>query len=118
MNIFCIYNFINKQNIVLKISIENITINYDIGNSASLGYNIDEELDTYGHKISDIHIKDRIYNGGPVILGTGSADFGKFFQKLKELNFKGPLIMQAFRDDQGLNIFKKQLDWIKPFTLR
>lgn len=94
---------------------DNVTVNYDIGNSASLGYNMEEELELYGHKITDIHIKDRIYNGGPVILGTGSADFSKFFQKLKEYNYKGPLIMQAYRDDEGLNIFKKQLDWIMPF---
>ncbi|MDC1450357.1 TIM barrel protein [Candidatus Thioglobus sp.] len=98
-----------------KISSKNITVNYDIGNSAALGFNSDEELAAYGNKITDIHIKDRILGGGPVILGEGNADFTKFFNKLKEYNYEGPFIMQAYRDDKGLEIFKKQLIWINKF---
>ena len=90
-------------------------INYDIGNSASLGYDHADELNAYGSSITDIHIKDRILGSGPVELGKGNADFTIFFNKLKEFDYKGPLIMQAFRDDEGLKIFKKQLDWIKPY---
>jgi L-ribulose-5-phosphate 3-epimerase len=90
-----------------------ITVNYDIGNSASLGFDSISELDAYGERISDIHIKDRLLNGGPVKLGDGSADFVKFFTKLKEFNYKGPFIMQAYRDNEGLEIFKAQLLWIK-----
>ena len=40
-----------------------VTVNYDIGNSASLGYVIKEELEAYGERISDVHIKDRLLNG-------------------------------------------------------
>ena len=94
---------------------DNITVNYDIGNSASLGFNSDEELDAYGERISDIHIKDRILNGGPVILGEGNADFENFFNKLKSFDYKGPFIMQAYRDEEGVEIFKKQLSWVKQF---
>lgn len=98
-----------------KFNSKNITVNYDIGNSAALGYDLVEELNTYGNKITDIHIKDRQLGGGPVILGKGNADFFKFFKKLKEFNYKGPFIMQAYRDDEGIEIFKQQLEWIKPF---
>jgi len=91
-----------------------ITVNYDIGNSASLGYNPTEELDAYGDRITDIHIKDRILNGGPVLLGNGDADFSQFFGKLKEFDYKGPFIMQAYRDNEGAEVFKQQLSWIKP----
>jgi len=92
-----------------------VTVNYDIGNSASLGFNPVEELDVYGERITDIHIKDRIFGEGPVELGEGDADFSLFFEKLNEFNYKGPFIMQAYRDDEGLEIFKKQLAWIKPY---
>jgi len=92
-----------------------VTVNYDIGNSASLGFNPIDELNCYGHRISDIHIKDRKLNGGPVMLGKGNADFNIFFNKLKEFNYCGPFIMQAFRDKEGLNVFKEQLEWIKPY---
>ena len=58
---------------------KHVTVNYDIGNSASLGYDPIEELDAYGTRITDIHIKDRELNGGPVVLGEGHADFKKIF---------------------------------------
>ncbi len=92
-----------------------VTVNYDLGNSAALGYDPVEELNAYGNKISDIHIKDRIFDGGPVVLGQGSANFDSFFATLKELNYVGPFIMQAYRDDEGVEVFKKQLAWIKPY---
>ena len=98
-----------------RLNSRNITVNYDIGNSASLDFDSDEELEAYGDRITDIHIKDRVFGGGSVTLGEGNADFRKFFNKLKEFDYQGPFIMQAYRDDEGIKIFKKQLDWIKKF---
>ena len=92
---------------------QRITVNYDIGNSASLGYNIDEEFDTYGDKITDIHIKDRKINGKSVILGQGNADLIKLFKRLNEMEYSGHIIMQAFRDDEGLAVFSEQLNYTK-----
>jgi L-ribulose-5-phosphate 3-epimerase len=92
-----------------------VTVNYDIGNSAALGYDPIEELDAYGDKISDIHIKDRLLSAGSVVLGEGNANFDRFFEKLKDFNYQGPFIMQAYRDDEGVEIFKKQFSWIKPY---
>lgn len=95
---------------------KNVTVNYDTGNSASLGYNITEEFEAYGNRISDIHIKDRELNGGSVVLGTGNTNFSLFFDELKKLNYKGIFIMQVYRDDEGVEIFKKQLKWFKQLT--
>lgn len=94
---------------------DNVTVNYDTGNSAALGHNPVQELNVYGDKITSIHIKDRALGGDSVILGEGVADFAVFFNKLKEFKYKGPFIMQAFRDEEGVKIFKKQLAWIAPF---
>ena len=93
------------------ISRENVTVNYDIGNSASLGYDYKEELKTYGNKISDVHIKDRVFGGGPVVLGTGSADIPGVIDMLTSMNYNGPYIMQSYRDDD-VKTFTKQLKWI------
>ena len=98
-----------------QLNSKNITVNYDIGNSAALGFDSDEELAAYGDRITDIHIKDRLLGGGPVTLGEGNADFVKFFDKLEEYDYQGPFIMQAYRDDEGVKIFRKQLDWIKKY---
>ena len=69
----------------------------------------------FTEKITDIHIKDRVLGGGSVELGKGNADFEGFFTKLKEFDYKGPFILQAYRDDEGVEIFKKQLDWIRQY---
>ena len=98
-----------------QINSKRITVNYDIGNSAALGYDPEQELDAYGHRITDVHIKDRLFQAGPVILGEGSANFKRFFDKLKSFNYTGPFIMQAYRDDEGVQVFKKQLEWVQPY---
>ena len=99
-------------NLLDKIGSENVTVNYDIGNSASLGFDSDEEFKAYGDKITDLHIKDRLLGGGSVVLGTGNVDFKKIFNLLSKYEFKGLIIFQAFRDDEGLEIFKKQMSWL------
>lgn len=101
--------------LLYKINSPVIKVNYDTGNSAALGYRPDEELAAYGEFISDIHIKDRKLGGGSVELGTGDTDFDTFFSVLINFNYRGPFIMQAYRDDEGLEVFKRQLEWIKPY---
>jgi sugar phosphate isomerase/epimerase len=103
--------------LINRFNSDRLTVNYDIGNSASLGYNPDEELDAYGDRITDVHIKDRLFGGGSVPLGEGDARFDIFFGKLNEFNYTGPFIMQAYRDKEGVEIFKRQLNWIKPYLL-
>ena len=93
-----------------------VKINYDTGNSASLGYNLSEEFNTYGEYISDIHIKDRLLNGGSVFFGQGNVDFDLFFKELKELKYDGPIIFQLFRDDEGVEVFKKQFELFNKFN--
>jgi len=89
-----------------------VTVNYDTGNSAALGFDPVEELACYGERISDIHIKDRVLGGGSVVLGTGNTQFERFFEALRPLEYKGPFIMQAYRDDEGVAIFNQQLEWL------
>ena len=55
-------------------------INYDTGNSASYGFNPNEEISLYGKYIDNVHIKDRIYNGNTVPLGEGNTDFLTIFK--------------------------------------
>ncbi len=96
-----------------KLNSDVVKVNYDIGNSASFGYDIFEEFKLYGNRISDIHIKDRVLGGGSVVLGSGNANFKSFFEVFSILDFKGPIVMQVYRDDDGIEIFKKQFDWFK-----
>ena len=99
--------------LIEKIGHNKVKINYDIGNSASLGYNFCDELAAYGKFITNIHIKDRILGGGSVKLGEGAAKFGEFFKELKRINFEGIFILQAFRENDGPNSFRPQFEYIK-----
>lgn len=92
---------------------QRVTVNYDTGNSAALGFDPAEELACYGASISDIHIKDRVLGGGSVVLGTGNTQFDRFFAALAPFDYKGPFIMQAFRDDEGLAVFRQQMEWVR-----
>ena len=84
--------------LILSFNHPNIKANYDIGNSASLGYDMKEELNLYGDLIYNIHIKDRKYCGETVPLGEGDVDFELFFNLLQKINYNGELIIQGARE--------------------
>ena len=98
-------------NMIDLIGSKNVTINYDIGNSAALGYDPVEEFRAYGDKISHLHIKDRLFGKGSVSLGEGNADLPKIFDLLSKYDYQGLLIFEAYRDNEGIKIFKEQLNW-------
>jgi len=72
-------------------------VNYDIGNSAALGYKPEEEFAAYGPRIVNVHVKDRVLGGTTVPLGTGNADFPTVFRLLRDTAYAGYLIMQTAR---------------------
>ena len=94
-----------------------VTANYDTGNSAYMGYDTREEFAAYGQRISDIHIKDRKRGGGPTMLGNGDVNFEVVFDELKKMQYDGPLVVQAWRDEEGVRVFRRQLEWLKPLDL-
>lgn len=100
-----------------KFTSPSLKVNYDIGNSASLGYDPEEELSAYGEYITDVHIKDRVLHGSTVPLGKGNADFSAVFKKLKELNFAGVFIFQTARKETGneKEALNEYLNFVKPF---
>jgi len=59
-------------------------VNYDIGNSACLGHNPLDEFAAYGHRILNIHVKDRIKGGTTVALGLGNANFELVFNCIRK----------------------------------
>lgn len=92
-----------------------IKVNYDIGNSAALGYSPDEEMDAYGSQITTVHVKDRVLAGSTVPLGRGSSDFDKVFSRLSDLNYKGPFTLQAAREGNEKTTAMKNLELVKNY---
>lgn len=94
-------------------------INYDIGNSASLGYQPDEEIPAYGNRIWGVHVKDRLRNGGTVPLGEGDADIPLTLKTLRSIGYDGYYILQTARAADGNHIgvlcnYRNMLEnWLK-----
>jgi hexulose-6-phosphate isomerase len=100
---------IDFQELLENIDLDHIQANYDIGNSASLGFDPKEELEAYGLEILNVHVKDRKLGGTTVPLGTGSADIKMVFQKLNEIGYSGGITMQAARGENDISTAKEQL---------
>jgi len=84
-----------------KFDEENFGINYDIGNSASLGFDPIQEFAVIGERVINVHVKDRILGGTTVPLGEGNADFLTVLRCLHKSGYVGNLIMQTARADDG-----------------
>lgn len=94
-------------------------INYDIGNSAALGYRHEEEIEQYGSWIYNVHVKDRLYNGTTVPLGEGNADLPDVFRSLGKISYAGNFILQTARSDAGLHsqVLAKYRDMVQEYLV-
>jgi L-ribulose-5-phosphate 3-epimerase len=100
---------------------QNYGINYDIGNSASMGYEPNEEIEAYGTRILNVHVKDRLLGGKTVALGEGIAKFEVVFSALSRIGYEGNYILQTARASDGnhlealLRYRTMLLEWIKKY---
>lgn len=78
-----------------------LKVNYDLGNSASLGYDPSVEFESYGQRIGSVHVKDRVMGGGTVPLGTGDTNFALISKLLNKIAYKGDFILEAARGTSG-----------------
>jgi L-ribulose-5-phosphate 3-epimerase len=78
-----------------------VRVNYDSGNSASLGYDPADEFAAYGARVGSVHIKDRLRGGGSVSLGTGDVDFAALAESLAQCKYAGDFILQSARGETG-----------------
>ena len=90
-------------------------INYDIGNSAALGFDPTEEITAYADRIDNVHVKDRVLGGTTVPLGTGNADLPRVFRELAKVRYAGDYILQTARAADGNHdgVLKKYRDRVK-----
>lgn len=92
-----------------------VKVNYDSGNSASLGYAPEKEFSCIGPRIGSVHIKDRLLNGGTVPLGSGNADFDSVFNQLRRIEYGGDFTLQVAREVDGneVNWTRKNLEFVR-----
>ncbi|WP_210772613.1 sugar phosphate isomerase/epimerase family protein [Panacagrimonas perspica] len=85
-----------------------VKVNYDSGNSGSLGYRPQDEFAAYGSRIGSFHIKDRALGGGTVPLGSGNVNFTELRQCLLDVDYRGDFVMQVARGASG-----NEVDWLR-----
>lgn len=103
---------------ILGLKSDYASVCYDTGNRATVipKHEIPEEIRQLGGLISEIHIKDRKFGSETSCpLGTGNVPFKEVFKTLKDINFQGPIIIQAARDPKtdDVDLCKKYLDFVK-----
>jgi len=91
-----------------RVAVEIVRVNYDSGNSAALDYSVAEEFAAYGQRIGSVHIKDRRRGGPTVPLGTGDADLPALWAALGQVGYEGDLILQVARGISG-----EELAWAR-----
>lgn len=89
------------EKLIARFDPEYFGINYDIGNSAALGFNPVDEMAAYGHRVVNVHVKDRLLGGTTVALGAGGADFAAVFASLAKSAYTGNYILQTARAADG-----------------
>jgi hexulose-6-phosphate isomerase len=101
-----------------QIQPEYIYANFDSGNSSGIGYDPNKEIPILGSRIYNVHIKDRVYHGTTVALGTGSADFDGVFSNLKKIGYSNSIILQAARgiDGDESNNIEGQLGFVRKYV--
>ncbi len=78
-----------------------LKVNYDSGNSSSMGYTPRQEFAFYGERVGSVHIKDRLLGASTVPLGKGDADFQALAESLRKVAYKGDFILQVARGTSG-----------------
>lgn len=117
----CEFDIKSIEKLLSELNPSNFGINFDMGNSASLGHDPEEELEVCANRLLNIHIKDRLLSGPTVRLGTGNVNFQKIASLLLKQGYAGNMILQAARDsgrDESVLItsyldFCGQLNWVK-----
>jgi L-ribulose-5-phosphate 3-epimerase len=89
-------------------------INFDMGNSASLGWDPAQEIPLLGSRIMNVHVKDRELGGPSVPLGHGATDFPRVFELLNAAGYSGDYILQTARaaDGQHVETIRRYRDFV------
>jgi len=99
-----------------------LTVYPDIGNLSAWGHDVNAELETGFSRIVGIHVKEtrRVSEnfGGAfrdVPFGQGEVDFTSIFRKLKQLDYRGPFVMEMWGD--GLEDVQSEILRSRQFVL-
>jgi len=108
------FNPANLRSFIDEFPEDCVGVNYDMGNSASLGWNPAQEIPVLASRIKNVHVKDRSFRGGTVPLGQGAVVFGVVFGALAAAHYRGNFILQTARaaDCEHVSVLKTYADFV------
>ncbi len=107
--------------LIKDVGLDNQGVNLDTANLILYGKgNPVDALDVIGHYVHGLHAKDGLFPTDPrqlgeeVPIGKGRVDFPKLFQRLKELNYTGPVtIEREISGPQQMEDIKKERAYLE-----
>jgi sugar phosphate isomerase/epimerase len=92
--------------LIEDVGLDNVFVNLDVANLIMYGNgNPVDAMDVIGHLVRGIHAKDGLFPtdarnlGREVIIGQGRVDFPAVIERLKQVDYKGPITIE--RETQG-----------------
>lgn len=90
-----------------------IGVCYDPANSLPMQRNIREEIRSLGSRIFHVHFKDRLRTGAAARLGEGDVDLGDVLKALREIGYRGPLILETPAGKSAIDAAKINLSYCR-----
>jgi sugar phosphate isomerase/epimerase len=92
--------------LIHDVGLNNVFVNLDLANLILYGKgNPVDAMDVIGHLVRGIHAKDGLFPTNPrnlgeeVAIGKGRVDFPAMFERLRRVNYKGPITIE--RETEG-----------------
>lgn len=97
-----------------KFLFKNIGICYDLGNNIEYGYNLHDDIILLKDYINHIHIKDK-ENGKNIRIRENLEQLGAAFRAIKEISFKGPMILETCIAPNSLEEAERNLKTVEEY---
>lgn len=108
-----------SQNVIAKLfeqsNSNTLGLVLDAGNWASIGKNLEEEIEIFKDKILHIHLKDKTLAGDNVSFGNGIVNFDNLFSSLRLANYKKAFTLESVRGENPLETAKRNAEIFKDY---
>ena len=99
--------------------LDKLRFTLDIKQAAQSGISTDKYIDVMGDRLANIHICDFVHTDKgvePCLPFTGEMDFSRFKDKLKEIDYKGGIVIEVYgKNYRNLEELKQTYDKVKDF---
>lgn len=87
----------------------------EVGHLYNAGFNLDEAIGAFGHRIFDVHVHDAMLHedyrkATHLPIGSGTIDFPKVIDSLREVNYDGWITLEIHGNESQILESRKRLE--------